>query len=130
MTYEYSRRHIKDLWGSSSRRRFLSSELCDMAPPGCSNDADLHIALSWAIEPPRPLQLPQIHPLIQILNSTGAEIHPSLHKHLSVSFSFLDKHQGEYVLGRREEFQSSLCCKMRCIPLFSVTFLLCLGYLL
>lgn len=83
MMCEYNRRHIKDLWVSFSRRHFLSSELCDMALQGCSHDGDLHITLSWAIEHP-PVHRPQIHPLIQILNNTGAEIHPSLHKRLSV----------------------------------------------
>lgn len=92
-----------------------------MAPQGCSHDSDLHDALSWATDPP---QLPQIHPLIQILNNTGAEIHPSLHNGLTI----LDKHQREFVLRRREAFQAPLCCKMRCIPLFSVTLLLCHGY--
>lgn len=59
MTYEYNRRRIKGLWGSSSRRRFLSSELCDM---GCGHDGDLHIALSWAIEPPLPRPSPTDSP--------------------------------------------------------------------
>lgn len=78
--------------------------------------------------PPRPVHLPQIHPPIPILNNTV--IHLSRPKRLRVSFCFLDKHQRAYVPRPREEFQASLCCKMRCIPLFPVTFLLCLGYLL
>lgn len=117
MTCECNRRYIKDLWGSSSRRRFLSSDLWPRRVVVMT--VTFTLPSVGLLSPSHPLQHPQIHPLVHILNNTGAEIHPSLHKRLRVSFFWINR-----------EFQASLHCTMRRVPLFSVTFLLCLGYLL